>query len=1029
MADINLKVGTDGSEFKTTLQELRNELLQLKETNESLNKEIKQGFEGSAQAEQKFSKELSVGARELEEQKLLVAELRKELEAYERSKGTAFSPEPMRRGKNEAAALSRQMKQLEDQQRKTNLVGDQFSQILREVPNAGLGARTFLVAISNNAAYFAESIKSARKEGESWKNILKLMAGQLFGFMGIINGAILALTYFASNLKSSKDETKDLAKETDNLSESLKRNIDLERELLILRREKNNLTSEPALKREIELLKARGATVEEIFQAEQAYYKERKENLLDEASTYDVIIKATDEYFEHYKNAYPKYKDDEIKKLVIEPLTKAITENTRTTEEEAKKQAEAIVSTYKQVNGSYDQLTTQRLKLLSQAKDAENKINVNAIEYQRNLNKQVEDENEDLQKSLAKDSEAHAKRIVKLANLESELARARIELMEDGKDKEKAIENERFSSSVESIKIELNEVKSSYGLRSKEYRLLTEKLETENRIHTARMLVIDKKYNDEREKIIASAQKNIQASSSSSRENEIFAIRERFGSQLKELDKAAPAFGASLPDVVQFAVLRQQVIEAGRKAEQDINNKYDAQALENERNLALKTIDTLQVAGADERKLVELKERLKLQITEDFARKRLELLLKQSGVEESVAKDAVKNYQEYVKQSAVSQQTPVDLLTFLNVNLEGLPEDKKQEVKLAVQGILADISKAVDEGKNNSNFKYDDILLDLFGISDDEADRLNQSIGRMQSAFVSMFNSIQDNIRQTIDLKQSEIDIATTQIDELNQEINRELSLKEKGYATNVALKQKEIAQLKAARDKDIADQAAAQKRLERIEKAKQASSAATTIASMIKSVASIIESATEMGGWIGALLGVAEAAAIVASFFELKNTLSSSFATGGEVNGKSHAEGGNKYVSIDGNDPHMVEIEKGEYVINRKSTNKYKPLIEAINNDELSNMNYNDLMRMISPNDVQYKTSATKALAKRSEEAKNINIVVAQSNVDNDALNEIAASNRELLEIEKKRGTTEETKDKIIITQGNRKRIIKKNQ
>jgi len=46
-------------------------------------------------------------------------------------------------------------------------------------------------------------------------------------------------------------------------------------------------------------------------------------------------------------------------------------------------------------------------------------------------------------------------------------------------------------------------------------------------------------------------------------------------------------------------------------------------------------------------------------------------------------------------------------------------------------------------------------------------------------------------------------------------------------------------------------------------------------------------------------------------------------FAEGGEVGGKLHAHGGTD-----------IEAEKGEYVINRRSTSKYKNLIEGINED-----------------------------------------------------------------------------------------------
>ena len=48
-----------------------------------------------------------------------------------------------------------------------------------------------------------------------------------------------------------------------------------------------------------------------------------------------------------------------------------------------------------------------------------------------------------------------------------------------------------------------------------------------------------------------------------------------------------------------------------------------------------------------------------------------------------------------------------------------------------------------------------------------------------------------------------------------------------------------------------------------------------------------------------------------------------------GKLKGKSHAQGG---MRVEGTN---IELEGNEYVVNKKSTAKYEPLIEAINNDD----------------------------------------------------------------------------------------------
>ena len=102
-----------------------------------------------------------------------------------------------------------------------NIVGMQFNQILRELPNAGISARTFIQSISNNVTFFAESVKDARAQGASWKDILKTMGTSMFGLVGIINLATLALNYFASNTSNSGKEIDAATKSNDEYVKSL----------------------------------------------------------------------------------------------------------------------------------------------------------------------------------------------------------------------------------------------------------------------------------------------------------------------------------------------------------------------------------------------------------------------------------------------------------------------------------------------------------------------------------------------------------------------------------------------------------------------------------------------------------------------------------------------------------------------------------------------------------------------------------------------------------------------------------------
>lgn len=88
-------------------------------------------------------------------------------------------------------------------------VQGQFQQLLRELPNAGISARTFLIAITNNITYFGEAVQQARLQGNSWKQILSSMGSSMFGLVGILNLAVLGLTVFGTKmLEASASTTK-----------------------------------------------------------------------------------------------------------------------------------------------------------------------------------------------------------------------------------------------------------------------------------------------------------------------------------------------------------------------------------------------------------------------------------------------------------------------------------------------------------------------------------------------------------------------------------------------------------------------------------------------------------------------------------------------------------------------------------------------------------------------------------------------------------------------------------------------------
>jgi hypothetical protein len=94
-----------------------------------------------------------------------------------------------------------------------NMVGAQFNQLLRELPNAGQSLNIFVMALSNNLSYFVESVKAARDAGQSYGQILLGLGKNLFSVVGITNILILAFTLWSKAAQDNARKTKELNKE------------------------------------------------------------------------------------------------------------------------------------------------------------------------------------------------------------------------------------------------------------------------------------------------------------------------------------------------------------------------------------------------------------------------------------------------------------------------------------------------------------------------------------------------------------------------------------------------------------------------------------------------------------------------------------------------------------------------------------------------------------------------------------------------------------------------------------------------
>ena len=198
------------------------------------------------------------------------------------------------------------------------------------------------------------------------------------------------------------------------------------------------------------------------------------------------------------------------------------------------------------------------------------------------------------------------------------------------------------------------------------------------------------------------------------------------------------------------------------------------------------------------------------------------------------------------------------------------------------------------------------------------------------SALNSVFDQAKEALNSWMDARKAAADqakeLADDEVSAAENALNREIELRNQGYANDVALREKELADAKEQQKKALEMQQKAKEEELAINTALEASNMAVAIANLIK----------QFGWWsipmIGVMLG-AWGAAKASAFSQIKST---KYREGGVMllEGGSHESGHDVNLGI-GPDGSNLRAEGGEYfaVINKRSSRKYGSQIPAVVN------------------------------------------------------------------------------------------------
>ncbi|MBC3785711.1 phage tail tape measure protein [Spirosoma utsteinense] len=222
---------------------------------------------------------------------------------------------------------------------------------------------------------------------------------------------------------------------------------------------------------------------------------------------------------------------------------------------------------------------------------------------------------------------------------------------------------------------------------------------------------------------------------------------------------------------------------------------------------------------------------------------------------------------------------------------------------------------------------------DLLGISKSFADDTERQV------FLNSIQQIGDAIRQATDaaIQQSEarIQALDAQIQAKEEQIQTEEERSKEGYANNLSLRRKELEDLKRQKAEEEATRRRSLAIQQGLDLAAQVSNNAVTVSNTVTAISEMFKQYGKIP-LVGVFLALGAIATIIGTIASVKAKAKAitQLRKGGRIplDGRTHEQGGHR---VEGTD---IEVEKGEHVINAKSSDKYDDALSYLNEDDPKN-------------------------------------------------------------------------------------------
>jgi hypothetical protein len=453
----------------------------------------------------------------------------------------------------------------------------------------------------------------------------------------------------------------------------------------------------------------------------------------------------------------------------------------------------------------------------------------------------------------------------------------------------------------------------------------------------------------------------------------------------KSLDDKISAIEKEVALTEQAEEQKEKILSELRKEKADKLKEFDENVIKEKLKLELegkeqlqqlqkdsldKELELLKINDEKNRQAIEEKYKsegeLKTKLLEASEKNRLQ---KEKEIKDKYAKQGLKEDEEkailsielastYAKKSEKTERQKQ--IALLNVKLEYAKKaldviiasgaDENSLEVLRAKKLVQDTQNAVNDAvaKNgNRDFDFMEFLGIGEGLSDEENQKLRKAIGESMKVLSDFTSFMIDNYQEQIDKKQEQIDQTQSEIDDLEEKLDEEKSLREQGLANNVEVIEAEIEEKKRQKEEQIKQEEELLEKKKQMQKIQLALDTVQQLSGLITASVNIFEGFSTIP-IIGIPLAIAMIGTMFGTFIATKakaaqsiNQQSVQYAEGGEIIGRSHQGGGEKYYSADGK--HVKELEDGEFVVKKRQYGKFGKLVRAINEDDFSGLSIND--------------------------------------------------------------------------------------